>query len=335
MSLASILMLSSCTTTSKTNIFWTSGFKTEALDGSDKTLALNIYKGENLDKAKWENFYAPIKGFEFEEGYMQKIEVKETKLDKTNVPADASSIEYDLVKVIDKQKDTRLDINGGWILASLNSSPVNRMVVLPTLNINLNKMELSANGGCNYLSSRIESITKSSITLSPIISTLKACIEPNIESEFSMALNNIKSYEVKNSTLIFMDEKGEKILSFIKEQAKTSAPQQLHDIWAVTKINGKSVNTKHPIPDMEINLTTMKVMGTNGCNRYNGSIDIISDSKIHFGPFATTRMMCENMESPDEFDATIPKVASYKLDGLQLMFYDELGKEILTLKKVD
>jgi heat shock protein HslJ len=227
------------------------------------------------------------------------------------------------------------ELNGDWILSSINNGPVNRMVILPTLNIDLSKMRLSANGGCNYLSGGIDSISKSTITISPMISTLKACIEPNIESEFSMALSQIKTYEIKNSTLTFMNEKGEKILSFIKDSAKTAAPQQLHDIWAVTKINGNPINTKNPIPDMEINLTTMKVMGTNGCNRYNGSIDNISESKIHFGPVATTRMMCENMEAPNQFDEALTKIVSYKREDLQLMFFDESGKEVLTLKKVD
>lgn len=335
MSLASVVLLSSCASTTKTNTFWTSGFKTEASAGAGKMETLNIHKGDNLDKGEWENFYAPIQGFQFEEGLMQKIEVKETPIEKSKVPADASSIHYELVKVIEKQKDTRLDINGDWILSSLNNGPINRMVVLPTLKIDLKKMQLSANGGCNYLSGGIESITKSTITLSPMISTLKACAEENIESEFALALNEIKSYEVKNSTLTFMNEKGDKVLTFIKGQPNVNAPHQLHDIWAVTKINGNAINTKHPVPDMEINLTTMKIMGTDGCNRYNGSIENVSDSKIQFGPVASTRMMCEHMESPNQFNGVISKITSYKIDQLKLMFFDEEGKEILTLKKVD
>jgi heat shock protein HslJ len=227
------------------------------------------------------------------------------------------------------------ELNGDWILSSINNGPVNRMVILPTLNIDLSKMRLSANGGCNYLSGGIDSISKSSIAISPMISTLKACIEPNIESEFSLAISQIKTYEVKSSMLTFMNEKGEKVLSFIKGQPKSSVPQQLQDIWAVTKINGNPINTKNPIPDMEINLTTMKIMGTNGCNRYSGTIDNVSDSKIHFGPVATTRMMCENMETPNLFDAVLSIIVSYKREELQLMFFDEVGKEVLTLKKVD
>ena len=73
---------------------------------------LNIYKGENLNDPEWENFYANIEGFEFEEGYLQKIEVKEEKLDKSQVPADASTIKYTLVNVLEKQKDLRTELNG-------------------------------------------------------------------------------------------------------------------------------------------------------------------------------------------------------------------------------
>ncbi|GAE83622.1 lipoprotein [Bacteroides reticulotermitis JCM 10512] len=51
---------------------------------------------------EWEYFYSNIEGFQYEPGYEFVLKVKEEKLE--NVPADASSIKYVLVKQISKEQ---------------------------------------------------------------------------------------------------------------------------------------------------------------------------------------------------------------------------------------
>jgi hypothetical protein len=41
-----------------------------------KMECLNIYRGDDISKRNGENFYVNIEGFEFEEGFLKKIEVK-------------------------------------------------------------------------------------------------------------------------------------------------------------------------------------------------------------------------------------------------------------------
>ncbi|PJJ67164.1 uncharacterized protein DUF4377 [Chryseobacterium geocarposphaerae] len=50
----------------------------------------------------WSNFYTNIEGFTYEPGYEYVIKVKTEKVE--NVPADASSIKYTLIKQISKTK---------------------------------------------------------------------------------------------------------------------------------------------------------------------------------------------------------------------------------------
>lgn len=50
----------------------------------------------------WTNFYTNIEGFTYEPGYEYVLKVKTEKLE--NVPADASSIKYTLIKQISKMK---------------------------------------------------------------------------------------------------------------------------------------------------------------------------------------------------------------------------------------
>lgn len=57
-----------------------------------------LVKKEN--STDWEFFYSNIEGFNYESGYEYILEVKEEKVE--NVPADASSIKYILVKEVSK-----------------------------------------------------------------------------------------------------------------------------------------------------------------------------------------------------------------------------------------
>ena len=58
---------------------------------------LQVQKGENIGSENWEMFYASIEGFEYEPGYTYSISVKEIELPIGEVPADGSSIKYELV----------------------------------------------------------------------------------------------------------------------------------------------------------------------------------------------------------------------------------------------
>lgn len=196
--------------------FWVSGFKTTADAGAGERQVLNVYRGNDLDNAKWENFYAPIEGFEFEKGYLQKIEVKETQLEKNSIPADASAIKYTLVKVLDKQKDLCDDLDGSWTLVRLNDKVLNIMVTIPTMSIDLSKMRISGNSGCNNFTGGIKMLSAAKINLSPLVSTKKMCNNKNVEDEFNVAINGITTFQLKGDMLTFFNKKGGKVLTFIK-----------------------------------------------------------------------------------------------------------------------
>jgi META domain. len=124
---------------------------------------LKVHRGENLENSKWENFYAPIIGFEFKEGVLQKISVKETKLAANEIPADASSIKYDLVKVLETKADPLKNLNRNWICTEIKGIEVKESFRKPNLNINLPEMRISGNGGCNSFSGQILNLDFSKI----------------------------------------------------------------------------------------------------------------------------------------------------------------------------
>ncbi|WP_321516273.1 META domain-containing protein [Marinifilum fragile] len=327
------LVLQSCSSYVN-KIFWVGGFKTECSAGAGKMQCLNVNRSESLDNPNWENFYTNIKNFEFEEGYLQKIKVKETKLEENKVPADASSLEYKLIKVLDKQKDIRTELNGEWTLIKLNDAPLNRMVAIPTMTINLSNNLVSANGGCNNFRGRIQSLTSSKISLGAVAGTKRACIKKNIEPEFIKALNSIATYQIKGETLIFYNENGNKILDFIRGQGN-KPNSRLHDIWITTRINQNPINRMSPVPRLEINLSEMKIMGNDGCNDFTGEIEEVSTKQLKIVNIASTNKMCRNMETAQSFNKALNQVYYYKLDGLNLILFNNENKEVLAFLKGD
>jgi heat shock protein HslJ len=109
----------------------------------------------------------------------------------------------------------------------------------------------------------------------------------------------------------------------------------LHDIWVATHINEEAITTTENLPRLEINTTQMKVFGTDGCNDYSGMIKSITSENIAFGPLASTRKMCANMDIPNKYNHALNNSVSYKREHLNLYFYDSNGNNVLSFKKVD
>jgi len=327
----SAIILQSCSI-SKNKTFWVSGIKTECTAGAAKMLCLNIYRGEDINNPKWENFYVNIEGFEFEEGFLKKIEVKEEQL--KNVPADASTIKYTMIKELEKQVDYRTLLDGSWVLNRLNDNPIDRSIKLPELEIRMNQMKVSGTSSCNTYSSKISKLGTNAIQFGTIVSTKKACISKNIEQKYFETLSTVETYEIKGGNLTFYNEKGEKIVSYMKK-LEIVDEYKLHDIWTVIRIAGNPINRMSSIPRMELNLTTMKVLGNNSCNDYTGEIKEVSNTLIVFGNIATTKKMCHKMDVAASFDDAISKVTSYKLEELNLIFFNNNGDEVLAFLKGD
>lgn len=115
---------------------------------------------------------------------------------------------------------------------------------------------------------------------------------------------------------------------------------RIHDIWALEAIDGQLVekpdeNDRMQTPSIEINLTEMKIMGTDGCNNFFGPIKNIEDEDLTFGTLGSTMKMCFNMDIPNKFNSAIYKVRKYKTENLKLYFFDNGGAELLRFKKVE
>lgn len=120
-------------------------------------------------------------------------------------------------------------------------------------------------------------------------------------------------------------------------EKKEDTRYAIHDIYVLTQIDGKNISEEKVdrAPTLEINVSKMQINGTNGCNNFGGKILKLDDTNIEFGPLRETMMMCAEMEIPTLYSKTLILIKSYKRDQLNLHFYDNANKNILTFRKVD
>jgi heat shock protein HslJ len=192
-----IFIIVSCNN-SKEEIFWVSGFKNNQNNNS----ALLILRSDTLKNINFISLNKNIEGFNFEEGYLKKIKVKEQE-DK-----------YILLKELEKKKDYRTNLVGKWKLKIENDTILNTQK--PTLNIMLNKMNFNGTNYCNNYRGNIDLVSFNSIKLHKINNTKKMCDLMNSEQNYLNKLTSTETYLIKGNHLYFYN-KGVKTLSFTKQ----------------------------------------------------------------------------------------------------------------------
>lgn len=206
-----VFTMSSCKSQKKST-FWVNRYKKNCDAGAGKMKCLQISKNDAVENAKWIYFYGSIDGFEFKPGYLQKIEVTETYLNKNDVPADASSIKYTLNKIIEEVKDEILGINDIWVPISIFKKPILNKTNLPNFGIQISQMSLSGNDGCNSFSGKITELTSTKIKFSGIAATQRMCLDMEITDLFNAAINKTTHYKKSGLKLYFFDEAGNEIM---------------------------------------------------------------------------------------------------------------------------
>ncbi len=221
LSLFFVSLFSSCTeNTDNDNIvtFWVNSSRAECDAGAGQGQCLQVYRGDDPATAEWEYFYQEIKGFNFEPGYFQRLEVKETPREKGKVPMDASTLEYTFIKVLEKVEDSRFALNGKWTATSIAGKELTDETTVPTLQVDLEKMQVAGTNGCNNYNGGIKTLTESVMELGNIASTKKMCMDMSIPDSYDQALNSTATYKMADGGLVFMDKDGTATVSFTKAE---------------------------------------------------------------------------------------------------------------------
>lgn len=182
---------------------------------------LQIQESDTIKPGEWKNFSGNIEGFEYEAGYIYKISVKKENLDPATVPADASTLKYSLIKVIEKNIDTKLRLNDIWALKAINGEIIDTEVFSgrqkqPVLELHLNEMKFLGNDGCNNVFGDIESLDENNLTFGPIGGTKMACPNMELSSKYNSALGKTKSYKLDSLQLFLYNAEGNELLRYQK-----------------------------------------------------------------------------------------------------------------------
>lgn len=153
----------------------------------------------------WEYFYATIKGFKHEPGMEYTIKVKETPV--KDAPADASSIEYELVEIIDSKAYTppAIHLHDIWGVVELNGINPLSQDCEQTLELNLNELTVLGKAGCNDFRGQFKTADgTNAITFENLISTRKTCPNQALEDTYLQTLESIDSYFRFNQNLFLI-----------------------------------------------------------------------------------------------------------------------------------
>jgi|SRR5690554_2102255 len=207
-------------------LYWVNSWQ-RTCQGVSERMCLQVQKvnqnnQEKPDIENWQLFYAAMEGFDYELGHVYKIRVKESKRPPAQVPADASSIRYELLEVLDKSADDTLRLYDIWVLTEIKGKAIDKVSLydnhqeVPTLEFNLSTMQVYGSDSCNRFSGGIEILGQGRMTLGALAGTLMACPDMKLADDFTQALFRVSHYALSGLTLRLLDADKNTLLQFKK-----------------------------------------------------------------------------------------------------------------------
>ena len=210
-----VVLLVSCGTT-KEQIYWVNSSKVDATNVAPEK-CIQVQQSDNINSENWEIIYTPIEGFDYQAGYLYKIKVKKEKLKAADVPADASSIKYTLIEVLEKKVDKKLRINDIWVLSKINTKEINTQDFnttqeIPQIEFKVAAMKVGGSDGCNQFFGSIEFLTEYQLHFGMFGGTKMMCMDMTLADEFLQTLSLVKTYKIENLHLYLYNKSAEEVM---------------------------------------------------------------------------------------------------------------------------
>lgn len=205
-----------------------------------------------------------------------------------------------------------------WVLATLaGKAPLESTELTAEFTT---KRRASGSAGCNRYAG-IYRVSGSTIRISPLATTQKACAEPleRQETAFLRALSVARSFVVSGGTLTLKSSGGQRLATF-KAQTQALAGTS----WDVLAYNNGKQAVVSVLADTKLTAVfgmSGSLTGFAGCNDYNASYKATAP-KISIGPVASTRKHCEEpagvSEQETAYFAALETAAAYRIEGSRL-----------------
>ena len=299
---------------------------------------------------EYQYFYDGIEGFVYEEGYNYVIRVRVDTV--PNPPADASSLRYTLLEVVEKEPVSETEtkeeemteattLEGTlWRLDSYLSSEGVMESVLPDTDVTIIFQDGTVNGsnGCNLYGGAYETSGNTlTIILGP--STLMAC-PPPVDAQANQYMVNLSAaatYEIVEGELQIADTDGNVVLTFVPDEPLPLTGTR----WQLTAYNNGKGGFTSVLSGTEITAVFNEdgsLQGSAGCNQYSATYTVDGEN-ISISPGATTLMACLEpegvMEQETAYLAALAASATYKIEGKTLELRNAEGTRLASYTAVE
>lgn len=175
---------------------------------------LQIQQGPEMQPDQWKPFYDSLESFRYEEGFLYKLLVQLDSGASAGQPAD---LRYTVLEIMSKEPDPKLRLHDIWLLENMEEIPLSNLespIQRPRLEFNLRSMQLIGFDGCNNLLGSILEIDATTLTLSPVAGTRKACPNMQVTDRFNALLSQVQAYTIEDRTLSLYNNQQQEVLSF-------------------------------------------------------------------------------------------------------------------------
>jgi heat shock protein HslJ len=301
---------------------------------------LQVKRDPNSD---WELFYDSIDGFTYEEGF--EYELRVNILPVENPPADASSLQYELVELVSQtavEGEGKMSVNlldQVWYwqayqdMAELNDLTIDDPARY-TLTLSADGT-FQAQADCNKLSGGYQ-LDDSLLTFAPGPMTAAECGPDSHYLEFVSRLGDVATYVFDGDQLVLNLKMDAGNMVFVAEVGTMTevSPTLEGSAWVLNGlVEGNSVTATPIDPTITALFEDGQLTGSAGCNRYSSSYTV-DGTALTLGPIASTRMLCEDAQNEREiaFLSALSEVTGFSLSNGVLDLLDAEGNSRLTFK---
>ena len=278
--------------------------------------------------ADYTYFYSSIDGFTFVPGYEYELRVQVTPVE--NAPADASSLQYTLVEVVDQTEVGPTLENTNWLLTGM----VDADGVLVTefagdaITATFADGTVSGSAGCNNYFAPY-TVDGDALTIGPGGSTMMACLAPIMTQEQSYLANlgAVTRYAIVGDELRLFDGGAQPLLTFTV-RASTGLTGTT---WEAIGVNNGRGGVTSLIIGSEITAVfddEGNMGGSGGCNTYGAGYEVDGET-ITIGPARSTLMACAEpdgvMEQEQAYFQALANATVFSIDGDRLQLRDADG----------
>ncbi|RFS23306.1 META domain-containing protein [Chitinophaga silvatica] len=312
---------------------------------------LQIRKPEDKE---WSNLYGNIAGFKYVPGYRYRLRVRVSRVN--NPPADASSIQYSLIKILNRTKVKELSpnnsignaLNKRWTLVKMNGEELKQSGIWMEFDTKENRMH--GKSGCNGMMGGY-TLSVNNISFTKTAGTLMACPDSNMmrrEYEFMKQLGD-QSFQIQVAgSMVTLMQQGTPVFQFRLGNKGDNSSGNVNMAlggrkWILTKLNGTDVSNATGMFLM-FDAQKKRFSGKGGCNNIFGAYTN-NNNTISFKQAASTRMACTDntvAQRESEFIKTLSDhsyryeigegtLSLYNNDNLVMQFITEGSQPIANI----